>query len=249
MIRSLAMAALTALTALPAAAQDGWGIAADVGIGAEVLPDWLGSEDMTTSPWVIFRNVDILRPGQAATDDGSADGLRVTPTLNWRGGRDAGDADALAGMDDIDGTVEAGVRFRYTRGPASAQLVVRKGFGGHDGLVGSAAVKYRIAPNDRLTLWPGLQAKFGDDNFTRTWFGVSEAEAMASGYEPFAPQGGIYATGVTLEGRYKLTDSLALVGEAEYSRLSGDAADAPFIEDTAQPSVKLGIVNRFNLRF
>ena len=86
------------LAAVPAAAQDGWGIAADIGLGAEVEPDWLGSKDMETSPWVIFRNLDLTRPGQAATADGSSDGLRVLPTLNWRGGRKADDSDALAGL-------------------------------------------------------------------------------------------------------------------------------------------------------
>lgn len=242
-------ALLAALTATPALAQDGWGVAADIGLGAEVEPDWLGSRDLEASPWVIFRNVDILRPGQSATSDGSSDGLRVTPTVNLRGGRKAEDSEALAGLDDIDRTVEAGVRFRYTRGPASGYLVVRKGFGGHDGLVGAAGAKYRIAPNDRLTLWPGIEAKFGDDSFTQTYFGVSADESARSGHAEYKPQGGVYAAGVSLEGRYALTDSLALVGEAEYSRLTGDAADAPFVEDKTQPSVKLGIVNRFNLRF
>lgn len=240
---------LCALTVTPAAAQDGWGVAADIGLGAEVQPDWLGSQDMETSPWVIFRNVDILRPGQAATQDGSADGFRVLPTLNLRGGRDPDDADALNGLDDVDRTVEAGARFRYTRGPASGYLVIRKGFGGHDGLVGSAGARYRIAPNDRLTLWPQIEAKFGDDNFTQTFFGVSADESRRSGYREYKPQGGIYAAGISLEGRYALGGTLALVGEVEYDQLVGDAADAPFIEDKAQPSLKLGLVNRFSLRF
>lgn len=242
-------ALLAALTVTPAAAQEGWGIAADIGLGAEVEPDWLGSKDMETSPWVIFRNVDLTRPGQAATADGSADGLRVLPTLNWRGGREADDSDALTGLDDIDGTVEAGVKFRYTRGPATAQLIVRKGFGGHDGLVGSVGGKYRTAPNDRLTLWPGIEAKFGDDSFTQTYFGVTADESARSGYAAYSPQGGIYAAGFSLEGRYAVTDSLAVVGEVEYSKLVGDAADSPFVEDTSQPALRLGIVHRFDLRF
>lgn len=241
---------LAALALPPAAqAQEGWGLAADIGLGAETEPDWLGSKDMETSPWIIFRNFDVTAPGQPATRDGSSDGLRVVPTFNWRGGRDPGDSEALTDLDDIDRTIEAGVRVRYTRGPASGYLVVRKGFGGHDGLVGAVGAKYRIAPNERLTLWPGIEGKFGDEHFTRTFFGVTEAESARSGYEAYSPDGGFYAVGASLEARYALTPTLAVVGEAEYSRLTGDAADAPFVEEKNQPALRLGIVNRFSLRF
>lgn len=242
---------LAAALALPPAAQaqDGWGLAADIGLGAEIEPDWLGSGEMESSPWIVFRNFDVTAPGQPLTQDGSSEGLQVTPTLNWRGGRDADDSDALTGLDDIDSTVEAGVRFRYTRGPASGYLVVRKGLGGHDGLVGSVGAKYRIAPNERLTVWPGVAGKFGNDHFTRTFFGVTEGESDRSGYDAYSPDGGFYALGASIEARYALSPTLALVGEAEYARLTGDAADAPFVEDKDQPSLRLGIVNRFSLRF
>ncbi|MFC0340372.1 MipA/OmpV family protein [Paracoccus niistensis] len=249
-MRASLLLLLAALALPPAAqAQEGWGLAADIGLGAETEPDWLGSKDMETSPWIIFRNFDVTAPGQPATRDGSSDGLRVVPTFNWRGGRDPGDSEALAGLDDIDRTIEAGVRFRYTRGPASGYLVVRKGFGGHDGLVGAVGAKYRIAPNERLTLWPGIEGKFGNNHFTRTFFGVTEGESARSGYEAYSPDGGFYAVGASLEARYALTPTLAVVGEAEYSRLTGDAADAPFVEEKDQPALRLGIVNRFSLRF
>lgn len=242
---------LLATLALPLAAQaqDGWGLAADIGLGAETEPDWLGSGDMETTPWVIFRNFDATVPGQPLTQDGSSEGLVAVPTVNWRGGREADDSDALAGLDDIDRTIEAGVRVRYTRGPASGYVVARKGFGGHDGWVGAVGARYRIAPNDRLTLWPGIEGKFGDDHFTRSFFGVTEGESARSGYAAYAPDGGFYALGASLEARYALSPTLALVGEAEWSRLTGDAADAPFVEEKTQPALRLGIVNRFSLRF
>ena len=247
---SLTLAALIAAAlATQAAAQEGWGLAADIGLGAEVEPDWLGSSDMETSPWIIFRNFDVMAPGQDATQDGSSDGFRIGPSLNWRGGRDADDADALAGLDDVDGTVELGVRAHYTQGAASGYVVARKGLGGHNGWAGSVGARYRIAPSDRLTLWPGIEGKFGDDRFMRTFFGVNADESARSGYAEYNPSGGFYAVAAKLEGRYALTPSLALVGEAEYGKLVGDAADAPFIEEKSQPAVRMGIVHRFNLRF
>ena len=249
---SLTLAALVAAAlATPAAAQDlaGWGLAADIGLGAEAEPEWLGAEDLKASPWVIFRNFDVMAPGQEATQDGSLNGFRIGPTLNWRGGRDADDGAALAGLDDVDGTLEMGVRARYTQGAASGYVVARKGLNGHKGWAGTVGAHYRIAPNDRLTLWPGVEGKFGNDRFMRTFFGVNADESARSGYAEHNPGGGFYAVAAKLEGRYALTDSLAVVGEAEYGRLVGDAADAPFIEKKGQPAVRLGLVHRFNLRF
>lgn len=247
---ALLLAALTlAAPTAPATAQEGWGISADIGLGAEVEPDWLGAEDMETSPWLIFRNFDVTPPGEAAATDGSSQGLSVGPSFKWRGGRDEDDGEALAGLGDIDGTAELGVRARYTQGPVSGYVTLRKGFGGHDGWAGQVGAKYRIAPTERLTLWPGIEGQFGDRDFTRTYFGVSDTQAARSGYAAYDPDGGFYAAALTLEARYALTPSLALVGEAEYGKLVGDAADAPFIEDDTQTALRLGIVHRFNLRF
>ena len=66
-----ALAALAVLAASPALAQEGWGVAADIGLGAEVEPDWLGAKDMSTGPWVIFRNFDVTAPGETAGDEGT----------------------------------------------------------------------------------------------------------------------------------------------------------------------------------
>lgn len=243
------VAAAAAFAALPAAAQDGWGVGADVGLGASHAPDYLGSEDMDTSPWVIFRNIDVVRPGQSLTADGSADGLAILPSLNYRGDREADDSDSLAGLDDIDASGEVGLRLKYSMGDAVGYIAARRGFGGHEGVVGEFGAKYRFKPSERLTMWAGAEADFANEEFVDTYFGISPAESITSGYVPYSPDGGIYAQSLSLEGRYALTDSLALLGEARYTKLTGDAADSPIVEDETQPSVRLGIVHRFNFRF
>lgn len=234
------------LMAAPAQAQDGWGVAADVGLGVEHGSDWPGSDERDTSPWVIFRNVDLTRPGQALTRDGSADGLAIMPSFDYRSARDSADSRALAGLPDIDATGELGAQLKYSVGNAFGYVAARKGFGGHDGVVGEVGAKYRIKPTDRLTLWAGAEAGFGNETFVDRYFGVASQDPTVPGY---APDGGIYSHALSLEGRYALTDSLAVLGEARYTQLTGDAADAPFVQDTAQPSVRVGLVHRFNFRF
>ncbi|WP_299359326.1 MipA/OmpV family protein [uncultured Paracoccus sp.] len=232
--------------AAPAQAQDGWGFAADVGLGADYGPDWMGSDERDASPWVIFRNVDLTRPGQALTRDGSADGLAISPSFAYRAARDADDSPALAGLPDIDAAGELGAQLKYSLGNGFGYVAARKGFGGHEGIVGEVGAKYRFSPSERLTLWAGAEAGFGNEEFVDRYFGVASADPLVPGH---APDGGIYSHALSLEGRYALTDSLAVLGEARYTELTGDAADAPFIQDTAQPSVRLGLVHRFNFRF
>lgn len=248
--RATALSLALVLLASPAAiAQEGWGVAADLGVGLRHAPDWPGAADMDTSPWLILRNVDLTKPGESVSPDGSAQGLAILPTWRYRAGRDSGDSAVLAGLDDIDPAIELGAGVKYTLGNAAGYAGLRKGFGGHHGIAGEFGAKYRLTPAARLTLWAGAEAEFGNDDFTSTFFGVTSAESAGSDYAAYAPDGGIYAHAVFVEGRYALTDRMAIVGEAKYSKLTGDAADSPFVQDTAQPSVRLGLVHRFSFRF
>lgn len=239
---------IAAATATPAFAQDlsGYTLSADIGAGVEYGPAYLGSDESEASPWIILRNGSLSR----STPSGeTTDGFSIVPSFNFVGARDAGDYDALAGMDDIDRAGEIGMRLGYSYGASDTYLAVRKGFGGHSGVVGELGAKYRYSVNDRLDLTGRAEAEFGNDKFTETYFGVTDAESVTSGYDAYAPGGGFYAASVGVEARYSLTENTALLGEVKYKRLIGDAADSPLVEDRDQPSVRLGIVRRFDFRF
>jgi len=72
---------------------------------------------------------------------------------------------------------------------------------------------------------------------------------VASGFPAYAPGGGINEAALTLEARYLLTPDTALVGEVQYGKLIGDAADSPVVQDEYQPSLRLGITRRFTFGF
>lgn len=247
------MRALVALLLLasPVAAQPigntGYVFSADIGAGVTYGPSYFGSDDDDASPWLILRNGSLLRRGE----DGRAttDGFSVLPSLNVIGKRDAGDHDALTGLDDIDAAGELGVRLKYDYAQTSSYVTLRKGFGGHDGVVGELGAKYRFDASDRLTLWTGAEARFGNDDFTRTYFGITADESLTSGYAAYQPDGGFYAASVGVEARYAVTPQIAVLGEVEYTRLLGDAADSALVDDRNQPSVKLGIVRHFSFGF
>lgn len=237
------------LLAAPAVqAQDlsGYVLSADVGIGASYGPSYMGSDEDETSPWLILRNGSLSRP---TADGATTDGFSVVPSFNYVGRRDADDFDSLSGMDDIKAAGEVGLRLGYDQGPSTGYVTLRKGFGGHHGVTGEFGAKYRYDASDRLTLWGIAEAKYGDNKFNDTYFGVTDDEAVTSQYDSYSPGGGIYAASVGVQARYSLTENMAVLGEVEYERLLGDSADSPLVEDKGQPKVKLGIVRHFDFRF
>lgn len=246
---ALLVALLVSSAATAASAQDGGllgarSVSVDLGLGAAVGPTFPGSENAETTPWLIWRNVRI-GDGPSAGQGGFA----ISPSFNIVGPRDAADDADLVGLNEIDRSYELGVKVSFGSGPVSTYGAVRKGVGGHEGLVGEVGAKYRTDLSDRMTLWSGLEVGYGNSDYNGTYFGLTPAESATSGYADYAPGGGFNTAAIKFEARYALTDSLALLGEVEYGKLIGDAADSPIVQEDYQPSLRLGIVRRFSFGF
>ena len=237
---------LLLLSAAPVAAQSPLDIRAlsfDGGIGATFGPDYMGADDYGTSPWIILRN------GQINDATGEKQGLSILPSLDYHGKRDAGDHDDLTGMDDISAAGELGVRLNYVMGGVTGYGAVRKGLGGHHGVTGELGARFRNQPQDKLTLTTAAELRFGNGEFTDTYFGVSEGESLSSGYAPYDAGGGIYAARLSVEARYEFLPDTLLMGRFTYSRLLGDAADSPIVHERNQPTFSIGVARHLNFRF
>lgn len=233
-----ALAALAVLSATPLHAQM-LDLSVDAGLGVDLGPKYPGADEGETTPWLILRN------GAAA----EGEGFSISPSFGLKGKRDAGDGDALEGLDEIDRAVELGLRLGYGFGPVSTYATVRRGFGGHEGITGSVGAKYRTELSPQLTLWSGVQAVYGNGSFNDTYFGVSGDESVASGLPETSIGGGFNEAALTFEARYALGADTALLGEVRYARLIGDAADSPVVQEDYQPSLRLGVVRRFSFGF
>lgn len=247
MKQTLILALLAASAATAAPAQDfgfaGRTLSFDAGLGVTFGPEFPGSEDGKASPWPILRN------GSFTTGEGKpVEGFSILPSFGLQGEREASDSEHLAGMEDIDRAYEAGLSLRYDIGALRGYGRLRHGFGGHEGLVGEVGVKYRTELSDRVTLWSGVEMGYGNGDYNRTYFGVTAAEA-APGRPAYDLGGGFNSAAISFEGRYDLTDSVALLGEVQYGRLIGDAADSPLVQEKYQPSLRVGVVRRFSFGF
>lgn len=246
---ALVAAVLSILAAPAALAQDvgvqgGRVFSLDLGLGVAGRPTYPGSEDAEAAPWLIWRNAGF---GETASSD-NAQGFSLSPSFNSIGKREASDHDSLAGMGDIDAAYEFGLKASYGTGPVTAYGAIRRGIDGHEGFVGEIGAKYRTDLSDRVTLWSGLELGYGDSDFTNTYFGVTADQATA-GRPAYSAGGGFTSAAITFEARYALTEKTALLGEVQYGKLIGDAADSPIVQDDYQPVLRVGIVRRISFGF
>ncbi|MDO5613386.1 MAG: MipA/OmpV family protein [Paracoccus sp. (in: a-proteobacteria)] len=212
----------------------------DLGLGAKVVPDYQGADSHSVEPWLIWRS---NLGGQ------NRQGFSYGPSFRMVGARDAGDSDHLAGLEEIDRAYELGARFSYGIGQVTGYATLRRGFGGHEGVVGTLGARYRTDVSDRLTVWTGVSVDYANSSYMDTYFGVSADESAASGLSAYDPGAGFKSAAARIEARYAINDTTALLGEVEYGRLIGDAADSPVVLDKNQPSVRIGVTRRFSFGF
>lgn len=219
-------------------------ISLDVAVGASAGPSFPGSDDTEVSPWVSLRNLTIDDPSGAKKR-----GFVITPSFNLIGDREASDDYRLAGVHEIDYAYELGLKASYDAGPLTTYASLRQGFGGHHGIAGNVGAKYQFDPTDKLTIWTGIEAAYGNDEFNNTYFGITNEDASRTTYGAYSLDGGFNTATASLEARYHVTPKTALFGEIKYSRIIGDAEDSPVVLDKNQPSLYLGVIRTLNFGF
>lgn len=161
--------------------------------------------------------------------------LKMGPRLTVDRGRDAGDDSFLAGMTDIDPTIEGGVFLVGFGGPWRVKADLRRGFssGGHEGIVGSLDVAYGARMDDRTNVIIGGSVHWANDAYTSRFFGVTAAEATAT-RPAFTGDSGIQDFGGYLNVVFNFTERIFISAQARAANLTGSAADSPLSENDLQ---------------
>ena len=235
---SLGLLAAAIAPAAPALAQDSdRTIRIRPGIGAQVRPQYPGADEHEVAPYIKFslaRGTDQF--GFGAPDDAfgiallSMGGLRIGPALNLQGGRKDSEIEAPLGR--VKRTIEAGgfaevMVFDQFRLRAD----LRKGIGGHEGVVGSLAADQIWRDGDKYVFSVGPRLLYSDSRYQRAFFGVTPEASLASGLPAYRPDGGFHALAAATGLHYQLSGPLGLFGYARYERLIGDAAKSPVVKE------------------
>lgn len=151
-------------------------------------------------------------------------------------GRDDSDDDRLRGLGDIDATAEGRLFAEYTPGAASAKIVFAQDLAdGHEGYTVEADAGYRfVLPETRTFIRPSVGTTYASEDYMDSYFGVDAGQSARSGLRAFDSDAGFKDVNAGVFVSQKLSEHWSVNGLAQYSRLLGDAADSPIVEDENQ---------------
>ncbi|OAN67171.1 MipA/OmpV family protein [Sphingomonas sp. TDK1] len=250
MQRSIMCAGVLLAFAVPAHAQSGDGETAPrryrVAIGAQAVPSYPGADHNAVRP--LF-DLSTAR-GDAQFEYEAADESPNVSLYN-KNGFEAGIAVGFqsartrrrvgADISKVGFTVEPGVFAGYYLAPqVRAYAEVRKGIGGHEGVVSMLALDYIQRDGDRWLLAIGPRVNLSDSKYRRAYFGVTQRDATAAGIPVYrVGDNVVHSVGLATTGIRQLTKRWGLYGYLAYDRLTGDAARSPITE-------RLGSKNQFS---
>ncbi|QCI67288.1 MipA/OmpV family protein [Phreatobacter stygius] len=230
-----------------------------IGVGGEARPSFEGSKNFLLSPVPIFS---IRRAGTAerfrSPRDGISFGLiefggfRAGPVGKFVRERNADSYAALHGLGDVKFAVEIGGFAEYF--PVEwfrTRIEVRRGFGGHEGIVADFSADL-IAPSwHGFTLSGGPRFSLGDTRSVQPYYSINAAQALASGLPSFDAKGGARSVGAGALLRYRINPQWTVHSYVEYSRLLGSAASSPLVRlrgSTDQVTFGFGASYSFDVR-
>lgn len=225
-------------------------------------PVFQGSEDYGFSVFPDLR-VNYRDDFFASVPDGigynliNSAGWKIGPLAKVRFGREedtggspfliSGDTDGLRGMGTVDTAGELGGFVQYAGDSLRTRLELRRGLGGHKGIVGEVSISYvdRLGP---VSYSIGPRLAFGSSDFMRTYFGISSAQSVSAGLAQYEPGGGINSWGIGGSAILPLGNRMALTLFSGFDRLGKEASDSPLVRirgDSNQWSIGLGFGYRF----
>jgi len=223
----------------------------DLGGGAIVKPKYPGAEDYLVYPFPIVSVGRFYVPGlgQVVEGDKTKRGFFVYPSFDFYGERKASDSSDLTGTRTVDWAVElglgAGYRYDWLRG----FVELRQGFNGHEGQVAEFGVDFITNPMDRLEVIFGPRASWASNDYMDTYFGVTAAEAAASGgaLTAFNADSGFKTVGLVARASYAWTDETTFHLQGGWDHFVGDADNSPIVNAGSgdQFSVGVGVSYRF----
>jgi MipA family protein len=229
----------------------------EIGPGVAFQPKFPGAKDLELRPWPVIDFYRTDRKGRFETpDDGigiglaGKNGFRVGPALQFDSGRD--EDDAIPGIGDVDNSIEGGAFVETLVTPNfRLRAEVRKGFGGHKGVVGDLGADFIVGEADSF-FSIGPRARFANARYVQAFFGVNPEQSIRSGLPLYDADGGLHSAGALAFAKYRLGGPWGIEAYARYDRLLGDAEDSPLVLSSVgsrnQYGVGLGLSYRFNVR-
>lgn len=215
-----------------------------IGVGAGVMPRYLGAKDTKVLPVptvAVYRGIffaDSVR-GLGA-EYMTESGFYVSSALSYDFGRTEKDSDwrpgskKLAGMGEVKSSAVINVL-------AAQQLT--------SWLAVNAEAEFRVAGQDkrgnryrlglestvfdgaRDTVTVGMNVHAADRDYNQTYFGVTQAQSQRSRFTQFTPKSGVYAYSLTADWAHDFNEHWSLFAAVNIMQFSERAKHSPLVEE------------------
>jgi outer membrane scaffolding protein for murein synthesis (MipA/OmpV family) len=220
-----------------------------LGAAAEARPlyDGAAASRVLGGPLINIRYRDI-----AFVSVGEGIGVNLLRGDNYRAGIQIGydlgrrvsdDYTHLHGLGDIARapTAEAFASYAVSKEfPLVLRGDVRQYIGGADGMVADVGV-YMPLPGSskKLIMFAGPSITYADHRYLQKEFGVTAAQALASGYRIYDPHAGTSAVGFGFSATRFITDHWLINADTAVNHLLGSARESPITQRTVQTALSL----------
>ncbi len=209
-----------------------------LGVGVAAAPAYQGSEDYRIIP---FPAIDIKK-GWFFANLRNGIGVEPISTETVTIGASAvfvqgyRKRDVPGGIDKLSDAVGARVFANIRAGGFVATLgAVKVVSGGTKGVVADASLSYPIHVAPRFMLTPTIATTWANGRYNDRYFGVTPAEALASGLPQFQAGSGFKDASAALTASYRVTDRITLAATGSVSSLLDEVKDSPLVKKTTQP--------------
>lgn len=229
-----------------------------LGVEGRVLPEFEGSTNDILRPVPVFNFRRAGTPARFRSPrDGGAAALidsgpfKFGPAIKVKLPRKESDNSALRGLGDVDWTLEAGAFAEYWPSDwLRTRLELRRGFGGHDGIVGDLSADVVMPLTERLTLSGGPRLSAANAEALSPYYSITSSQSAASGLPVYSAGGGLKSWGAGAQVSYQIDPNWRSYWFVEYEQLAGDAAKSPLVTQRGsinQVQVGIGLTRSFDI--
>jgi len=224
-------------------------------MGVAMLPDYEGSDTYEAVPltlgrveWASGRYIS-LRGLSLSANVLASDTWEFGPVLSYRMERDDVDHLQVDALMTVDSALEAGLFAAYNTGRWELGAEFRADVSdAHDGWLVELEANYALLLEKDYQIFLGGFASYADSNYMDTYFSVNELNGLRSGFRMYDAGAGFKDLGLELLANYQVNDSWSIIGLLQVSKLLGDAADSPLVDDAgSETQVLSGLA--LNYRF
>ncbi len=220
-----------------------------IGGGAAYVPKYEGAKTMKVAPIplaeVTWKDTVFLGAKGLGAKTTVFENLTLGASVNYQAGRKEKDHSRLKGLGDIKDAAAGSLFANYELGILSFDLSATKDFGGSNGLTVSAGVGLQYPVTERLSLTSGVSATWADERHMRANFGISAAQAKASGLKAYTAESGVKRVDITVGANWMVTDNWFVTANGGVGILTGNAKKSPVVVEKVQPMAMVGIGYRF----